>query len=1131
MGREILLKGDIINGKFLYEIEDVSGTGASCIVYKARYYDDKKQSHLVQIKEFYPYNLEICRGKNSNNLICTDIEQFEPEMCRFISNAKKLASFNNDEATNSGTPFQVEIFETNQTAYSVVAYDAGDIYNEEDLQTMELTKVLEIIKNLARAVEFLHKNGYVHLDIKPENFLIDNTERVTLFDVDSIVLCDDINSENAHNISYTKKWAAPEVKYAAEKSDYKDISCKSDIFSIGVILFEAIMGRDFLPMETVSYNRNWDVENSIKAREEKQNRKVNINPKFYHKIKEIFEKTLDRNPSKRYNSAQELYDNLDKVRDLLKENPWIIPTFRTVTPQFTGRKNELAKMNGILQKENTVFLHGFGGIGKSELALKYAEVYKDDFDTVVFCKYQESIKNALLNIEIANEDKTTLHRIKELCDERTLIILDNFDVETDADDYLDDFINNYHCKKIITTRTDFSKLYKQLDVDALEQDDAILLFEKESKWVPKTEDEEKTLDEILKLIGFHTYFTVILAKKKEMFSLSIYELKKQTEEMLIKKSGKVTVAKDGKLTTDTVNAIAKKLFDFNSITESQKQTLRNLYMLSWRTISRNDYTEIAGYGMSDEGKIELIDSLNDLTRHGWVLYTEKTDDFFLHPIMQEIVKETCKENDYFPKNIVDYYQEKIAYIENDKALGYEEQGYILSLLARGMVFLADLLITLSYSNIEIVVDFIVQLDKIADYAYEIKEQLKNNTALHKTVSKVNDYCLTGSSLEVCLKWTEFVRSEARTATGGIIKSEECDYLKLCLILHDKLGVSQSSPLDIKEQWWSLAREYPLYIKADLYEQGIADKFLTEDDIKLIDYVDEIQDILFEEELNLFNEVFKEWESYIADLDDEDDYIEFENDNYQKYLQKINTLQCVTKEIYTDINSDKDLTHAEKCELIYLLIINAIKHTSLKIVYNDISINTEFTKDEKNELLHEVFVANYESLEKDLEDHVEDKFDEYGDILILYSERELDRLDELGYEATFERSRFLGVALLGKYIRNKEQFTANLEVSFEKLYIKYLKNDKYKLTITCWKYASEAFSEIKKLHEIFPFINGYINRILDKNTHVDTFSFLQLMEDLSKKVYEETKDGDYLEMQKQYKKRMNEMSGVNYNIKD
>ena len=1114
MGREILLKGDTINGKFLYEIETVSGTGASCVVYKARYCDDKKQSHLVQIKEFYPYNLEIYREKNSNNLICTDAEQFEFEKCRFINNAKKLASFNNDEITNSGTPFQVEIFETNNTAYSVVAYDAGDIYSEENLQTMELAKLLEIIKNLARAVELFHKNGYVHFDIKPENFLVDNTDHITLFDIDSVTSCDEIDNETIQNISHTKKWAAPEVRQAAEKGKNTNVSYTADIYSIGLILFEAIMCRDFIyPVETLPYSRNWDIENSIKAREEKQNRKVNINPKFYNIIKEIFEKTLDRNPSKRYNSAQELYDNLDKARDLLKEKPWIIPSDRTVTPQFTARKSELSKMNSILQKENTVFLHGFGGIGKSELALKYAEVYKDNFDTVVFCKYENSIKEALLNIRIANYENDsnamTLRKFAELCDERTLIILDNFDVETDEDDYLDEFTNNYSCKKIITTRTDFSELYTQLNVESLGQDDAILLFEKESKWIPKTE-EEKTLNEILKLIGYHTYFTVILAKKKEMFSLSIDELRKQTEEMLLKKFGKVTVAKDGKLTTDTIDAIAAKLFDFNSITQSQIQTLRNLYMLRWRTVSRNDYVEIAGFGMRDEEKIELIDALNDLTRLGWVLHNEKTDDFFLHPIMQELVKDDCIKNNYSAENIVEYYNSRIEELKKRRG-SYDEIVYVSSYVIKEIIFLCDSLFTISPGSAYTAIEFIEKTECFTiNSTYSKTRELFDISLFDKMVSRINEYCLTSASIEIRLRWVEFLK-----------KDRYNDYLMYCILLHDKLGVSKESTTEIKEQYWEIVKGYML-MKDDLNKKGETDEFLSENDKELISYAEEIKDIFKEgDEAILSN--FKKWKGYKRYRSK---YVEFENENYQKYLQKVNTLQSVTKEIYAEIMLDASLTWDEQGELINVLIVNAINQTNHKIVYNDIAENNELTEDEKEDLLAPIFNASCELLKKNLSEHIEDKVDECGEVLISHSERIINRSQDIFY-----RGVCLGLILLGHYVKNSESFRTTLDIVYENLCIKYGIKYEDKLTPEWWEGIRVAFNKMNRLSVIYPFINKFINRILDENTEVDTFSFMQLLEELTGKVYEETKAGEYLEMQNQYKKRMNEISGVNYNIKD
>lgn len=1119
MGRELLHKGDKINGSFQYEVESVSGQGASCVVYKARYSDDEKQSHLVQIKEFYPYNLSICREQNSHNLIYIDAEQFESEKCRFIDNAKKLASLNNDEITNSGTPSQIEIFELNNTAYSVVTYDAGNIYNEEDLQTMDLTKILEIIKNLSRAVELFHKNGYVHLDIKPENFLVDNTDHITLFDVDSIVLCDEINAENTHNISYTKKWAAPEVKRATDKV----ISYTADIFSIGVILFEAIMCRDFLPMETVSYNRNWDIEKAVKNREEKQERKVNINPKFYHQIKGIFEKTLDRSPDKRYADTQELCNALEKALDLLKENLWIMPPFRSITDQFTGRKKELAKMNSILQKENTVFLHGFGGIGKSELALKYAEVYKADFDTVVFCKYDDSIENALLNIEIANMDTTTLSKIKELCDERTLVILDNFDVETDADDYLDEFINNYHCKKIITTRTDFSGAYKQLEVGALGTKETISLFEKESEWCPETEDEEETLDEILKLIGYHTYFTVILAKKRKEFSLSIDELKKQTEEMLLKKSGKVTVAKDGKLTTDTIDAIATKLFDFNNITENQKQTLVSLYLLSWRTVSRNDYVEIAGYGISDDEKGDkLKDSLNDLTRLGWVLHDAKSDDFYLHPIMQEMVKNYCKETNNYENNVVEYYQDICRMIEKDDAeihrlfkrkFSISKEMKRLELVnnyrTTDIVYLSYSLFSISKESINIIFDF---FDKTQKY---ISGEPK---VFRKLTMDMNEYCCSVECApETQIKWMKYFIWNRRGSTF-FLSDVDGTYVRLCVSLYEKLGISKESSPDIKREFWSLVRGY-LEESKDLLVHRVALENLkiNEYESKLIKHLEEIKDVLVGEEIAPFEafkneKVYKEVKEHLGANFSEP----FGAVSYKRYLAMINNLTYGQKEVIKDLDSDEKVRDVEK-------IFATAKQNSFETAYQDLLANIKFTYEEKRRILLVLFSASFEAITKHLKNQDNTNLDDYANFLISFAEGRLKMRRDF-YPG---RGSFLGTLFVGIYLKNKVNFKETLDEVFFDYFSRYFQDPEY-LDTSFWESICAEFAAFNISNVIFAFVREHTNGILDGNIvkelknplkkEADKISLLKFLATLSHEAYIETKDNRYLEIKKEYEEK-------------
>ena len=1112
-----------------YVIDSVTGYGASCIVYKAWYKEDNNsEPHWVQLKELYPYDIGFFRDA-SNNLICKtkeDKKKFDEYKKNFEASNNMLVKLN--RLTDS-TPCEIQSFPYNGTKYSIVAYSNGKQYSEKELQKMELDKLLGIIESLAISVSRLHEEGYLHLDIKPDNFLINDIGSAILFDVDSVVPVEEIKYRNG--ISYSKKWAAPEVKYAVKKSDHKDISCKSDIFSIGVILFEAITGRGFLPMETVSYNRNWDIEISIKNREEKQNRKVNINPKFYHRIKEIFEKTLDRNPDNRYETAKELKSALTDAIALYNEKVYLISSCREVISNFVGRNAELKEIHNALQESDTVFLHGFGGIGKTELALKYAQKHKEDFDTIVFCKYENNLKDTLANINTANynhqDDEKFLNDLPNLLNERVLIILDNFDLKKpNSDPYFKENFLKLNCKKIITTRRDFFRdLGRQISVNHLDKD-SMQLFKQECEWNSADDGKEEIVKEIFNIIQSHTLFIVAVARMKAELDLSIEELLDNVKENLLDNGYEIC-----DMNEETLKVIAEKLFNMDAIgnnddeTAAYQQVLRNLYALKWRTVTLNDYTEIACYGLTDKEKIKQQNLLNKLVRRGWVQTADfgEKQEYFLHPIMQELVNENCKKNNYSAESIVGYYQSKIECIKKRRVSG-EERGYVLFFLIKEIIFLSDLLFTISLENIHIVIDFIEKAIRFKEYGFGIEHQLKENDLLHKVVGKINIYCLKNAPLEIHLKWVELLVIGGYY--GHIIKYEECDYPKHCIILHNKLGISKKSKKKIKEQYWDIARTYILYIKEDLYKKGRGSDLRTEKE--LIRCVEDIKNIFNKGEKGAFD-TFKNGESII--FDSEPEWPEMMNTNYQKYMQKINTLQSVVKEIYTDIVSDENMTYDEKQGLKLELVDNAVKQTNHEIVYNDIVESVEFTEDEKNELLQIVFADACTTLMENLEKHVGNKTDEYANVLISYSKRELEWLGRYETANRLQQGMFLGIILLCHYVKNKEEFITNLGVLVENLYIQYLGKNKGKLNPQCWRGICSIFSDINKLHVIYPFVNRSINIILDEQSGSYEFPFLQLLEELTGEVYEETNDEEYHKMQKQYKARMNEATNINYKIKD
>ena len=124
--------------------------------------------------------------------------------------------------------------------------------------------------------------------------------------------------------------------------------------------------------------------------------------------------------------------------------------------------------------ERVVFIQGIGGIGKTEIVKQYAKRYKSNYDTIIFSTYADSLLS-LINSETpfeiepefsrlvqtdgVQEDAQSfferkLKKIQKLSNERTLIIIDNFDVE--HDDALAELMKGKY-RLLITTRCDYKR--------------------------------------------------------------------------------------------------------------------------------------------------------------------------------------------------------------------------------------------------------------------------------------------------------------------------------------------------------------------------------------------------------------------------------------------------------------------------------------------------------------------------------------------------------------------------------------------------------------------------------------------------------------------------------------------------
>lgn len=629
--RTQLSKGTIVtlNSKE-YLIHSVIGDGASCIVYNVSSTDTFGITRYYRMKECYPYNAQCHR--EGSKLVWENTAQQQVAFERFIQSAKVIAQLRNEESV--GNNFTgTELYEGHGTLYAIMDVNHAQTYSHD--QTESLHQILQTILKLTRIVNELHNQGFLHLDIKPENFLVryDPDISIWLFDVDSLVSVHDLHSGNISYTSYSRGWAAPELVLGKITS----ICAATDLYAIGSILFNKIMKRP-VTNDDIGLFAKWDFDSNVFE---------DTNPKVKPLIDQALRKTLSASVKHRYQNANELIRILEKACSITaKGTPYLEPMPPGVFTHIVGRDTEAQEIHRIFTSGNhIVFLRGEPGIGKTCIAIEYSKRYEKEYDAVIFLKYQDSLEELLEKIEIHNFEGKSYEKqkmLRRLLDKRVLLIVDNFDIEIDQDDYLDDFLH-FKANILFTTRTDFSAVYSgeitQINIQHLPETDLIRLFETKSNIQIDCQEKLQLLHNLLKIIGHNTYVTELLAAQIAASGYSLEYLMHRISSGLcgLTEVEGVRVLKDGMRSRRTIPALIRILYQISNLNESRKQTLRNLFLLRYVHIDKKTYSKLT-YAQSAD-----IDTLNDLQEIGWARFDGKY--YSLHPLVEELVHNDLKPDD------------------------------------------------------------------------------------------------------------------------------------------------------------------------------------------------------------------------------------------------------------------------------------------------------------------------------------------------------------------------------------------------------------------------------------------------------------------------------------------------------
>lgn len=150
-----------------YRIDRVLGGGGFGITYLA---EDTLLSCPVALKEYLPGDVAVRTGsRDVRPRSDADSDAFNWGLQRFLDEARALATFHNPNIVRV-----LRYFQANSTAYMVMEYESGHSLKEWAAANpgLDRTSVLRIVRPLLDGLDVIHKAGFLHRDIKPDNIYI-----------------------------------------------------------------------------------------------------------------------------------------------------------------------------------------------------------------------------------------------------------------------------------------------------------------------------------------------------------------------------------------------------------------------------------------------------------------------------------------------------------------------------------------------------------------------------------------------------------------------------------------------------------------------------------------------------------------------------------------------------------------------------------------------------------------------------------------------------------------------------------------------------------------------------------------------------------------------------------------------
>ena len=268
----MLSKGQKVNDR--YEIVKTIGEGGMANVYLA---NDTILDRKVAIK--------VLRG---------DLSQDDKFIRRFQREALSVS--------NLSHPNIVEVYDVGEedgNHYIVMEYIEGKTLKQllKKRESLTLTEVIDIMTQLTDGIAHAHESYIIHRDIKPQNIMIEDDGRVKITDFGIAMAL------NATMVTQTNSVMGSVHYLPPEQASGKSATVKSDIYSLGILMYELITGN-------VPFKGDNAVEIALKHMKDKIPSIRKQDPSIPQSVENIIIKSTAKNPRNRYDSAKEMHEDL-----------------------------------------------------------------------------------------------------------------------------------------------------------------------------------------------------------------------------------------------------------------------------------------------------------------------------------------------------------------------------------------------------------------------------------------------------------------------------------------------------------------------------------------------------------------------------------------------------------------------------------------------------------------------------------------------------------------------------------------------------------------------------------------------------------------------------------------------------